>query len=150
PVAPLLIGDASGVLDWFKPKRPGDTFFPDGFTLTRNALLGRYERPKPGTRVLAFDPVRDNGRATLADGGFPTIDQLFTLLPSNTVPPNATLMSLHFNLTTGLFNGTFRHPTTHIVTALHGAVFQADASGSGFFLGAGAADGGAVDLNKSK
>jgi hypothetical protein len=149
--APLLVGDASGLLGWFKPRRLRDASFPEGFELSRAALLAHYQPPTGGTRVLALDPVPENGRTVLDQGGFTAIDQVFTLPPSNTAavsPPNVSQLTLHLAASTGLFRGTFLHPTTGQVTRFSGAVVQADASGSGYFLGTGPTDGGAVELGK--
>jgi hypothetical protein len=153
PVPPPLVGDASGSVDWFKPVRRKDAHFPNGFTLNHAVRLARYERPPAGTRVLALDPVLENGRILISASGFATIDENFTLLPGNRAvasPPNATLISLHFNVASGIFRGSFINPVNTRFTPFGGAVFQADVSGAGFFLGAGPNDAGKVTLGKSR
>src|SRR5204862_246943 len=131
PARPLVVGDARGVLDWFKPVRPHDKFFPNGLDLQRSATLARYRRPAAGTRLLAFAASAYNGRIVLDEGGFPAIDQLFTLKPNTTAaatPPNNSRLNLHFDLPTGLFHGTFK-PDGHHATPFAGAIFQADETG---------------------
>jgi uncharacterized repeat protein (TIGR01451 family) len=151
PAQRRLAGDASGLLEWFKPARSTDGFFPDELDLSRSAILARYESPDARARVLAFDPVVGNGHVVLDHGGIPMIDQAFTLLPGNhasAVSPNASRLTLDFDLRNGLFHGRFDNPVNGAPTPFRGAVFQAGVSGSGFFLGAGPKDGGAVKLGE--
>jgi hypothetical protein len=152
PVQPLLVGDAAGALVWFKPANANAARFPGGLTLRRSALLGRYQPPAKGTRLLAFDPQPDNGRIVLDGGGFPVIDQRFTLATNQKVTlsaPNGAQIELKFVSASGLFSGAFVAPASGRRTPFAGAVLQADASGSGYFLGASPTEAGAVEIDKA-
>lgn len=147
----LLFGEAEGIVDWFKPARPNDTLFPDGFTVARSALLASYVKPASGIRALAFDSADDNGHLVLADGGFAEIDQIFTLGANNKATPTAPIaanVTLKLNAATGLFTGTFINPGNSKKTTFQGALLQDLVKGFGFFTGAGATDGGSVLIEK--
>lgn len=146
----LPMGEATGDLAWFKPLRPKDAYYPNSLDLERAAILGRYEKPAIGTPILDFDPVADNGLATLNLGGSDT-NQLFTLRPSNLVTlgvPNPLKLTLSFNRLNGLFSGSFTNPANQRRTSFSGAVFQQTTSGAGYFLDTSVREGSSIDLRK--
>lgn len=151
PVAPLSLGDASGVLAWFKPARAADKYFPLGLTLSRTALVARFTPPAKGALVLAFNTGADNGHVVLDQGGITMIDQNFTLTPRATVALNTTnpaAVKLKLDAATGLFSGSFLDATSSKRVPFLGALFQPDQSGAGYFLGTGPTDGGSAVIGK--
>jgi hypothetical protein len=154
---PRAAAAASGVFAWTKPNRPADATFPGGFTTTRDFLLARYVTPTASgdRRILAFDTTLPNGTISFTNGGFASFAQDFSLQTYNLVVPvlparpNGTLgrlQTLNFDTVTGIFRGNFLNPVNKKVTAFEGAVFQANVTGSGFFLGAGAHEAGGVEI----
>jgi hypothetical protein len=151
-----LAADATGTFTWAKLNRPADPIFRGGFTTTRQVLLARYVVPTTtNRRVLAFSDPSPNGTATFAKGGFAGFSQDFNLQTYNLVVPvlparpNGTLgrlQTLNFDTVTGIFRGNFLNPASKKVTAFEGAVFQANVTGSGFFLGAGTNEAGDVEI----
>jgi hypothetical protein len=142
---------ASGAVTWFKPNRPDDARFPNGFKLTSTVSLSRYQRPRPGERILAFDPVPENGELTFSGGALVQFGQALTLTANNLVavpPPNTRRVGLRFDVDSGFFSGSFADPIDGKVIRLRGAAFQQSIAGGGFFSGAGATDSGIVVLQR--
>jgi hypothetical protein len=145
----LAVGDAIGTLGWFKPVRPDDVRFPAGFTLDPSGRIDSYFKPAAASRVLGFSNVVGNGRILLSDGGFPAIDETFTLLANNKVVPpnpNPSKLSIRINTATGLFQGIFLNPENNKKTPIQGAVFQDDVTAFGYFLGVDPTESGSVYL----
>ena len=57
-----------------------------------------------------------------------------------------TTVTVFFDVRSGTFHGHFRHPVRGLRTPFAGAVFQAQTTGAGYFLGHGGDDGGMVEL----
>jgi hypothetical protein len=145
----LAVGDATGTLGWFKPARPDDVRFPAGFTLDPSGRIDSYFKPAAASRVIGFSNGVGNGHILLSDGGFPAMDETFTLLANNKVVPpnpNPSKLSIRINASTGLFQGTFLNPENNKKTPIQGAVFQDDVTAFGYFLGVDPTESGSVYL----
>lgn len=144
PPAP---GDAQGILSAFKPSRPKDKSYANGFALSQSALLARFNPPVPDSFVLALNAGTDNCGMNIDGGNFAAINTVFTLTSKNTSvfsQPNATKLSLKLNVKNGTFTGSFIHPTSKKPTPLAGALLQNAVSGAGFFVGPGLEEGGRI------
>jgi hypothetical protein len=131
----------NGVLDWFKPTVTKG-IYAAGFT-NQSSLIGSSYIP-PATKT--------NRVVTLADGTIivsgadlsGTLTNFVTLAQDNKVTTTNAGLSLTFTLSSGLFKGSFIHPTTAKKTSFAGALLQTNNSGSGFFLESN--DSGRVSL----
>jgi hypothetical protein len=147
--ASIALGDAQGTLKWFKPVRSTDTLFPNGFNLSRTAILARYNPPVSDSFALGFNAGKNNGLVTIDKGTFMAINQLFTLTPTNTTPmalPNTSKAVLKLNAKNGIYSGTFVHPTSKKVTPFSGALIQQNATGRGYFTGTPSTEAGLVNI----
>jgi hypothetical protein len=151
PAVALPLGDASGVLDWFKPARAADKYFPLGLVLSRTGLLARFTPPAKDALVLTFPAGLDNGHVVLDQGGINTIDQPFTLTTPAKVsvaPTNPDKVTLKLGATSGLFSGSYVDATSGKPVNYFGVLFQPDQTGEGYFLGTGPTDGGSAVIGK--
>ena len=123
----------SGTLTWIKP--PVAPHFTNGITAELDIDGSRYLSPSAVNHILVWT----NGLLQLAGGNLPaalTNDVIITPLGKFT-DRGGSITNLKFSFTpkTGLFNGSFRHPSSSRTTKFHGALLQDRNSGGGFFLG---------------
>ncbi len=120
-----------GILDWFKPAVTKG-LYAAGFTNQLTLVGSSYAPPAAKTNrvvTLADGTVRLGG----GDLGS-TLTNFVTLSQDNKVTTTNAGLSLTFTLSSGLFKGSFIHPTTAKRTSFKGALLQTNNSGAGFFL----------------
>jgi len=126
-------GEIDGVVDWIKPSRPKDSYYPNGFQ-TRFTTLGSLFQPpitgqtviKLGARTLALQDTDVQLSKTLELNS----PSRFTVLN-----PDADKLSITISTSTGLISGKFlSNPVTGVWTALHAVILQGQDDGAGFFL----------------
>ena len=136
--------DCDGTPTWYHTGPAGG-----GFAQVMDFIGSGYIAPPRGMRVLHFANGADNGSVLLDEGGLPApIEKLVTVTPNNAAivsAPGADKLALSIVLKTGLFSGSFIHPTSQKKTPLNGAVLQKQDIGGGLFMSAGQA--GCVEFN---
>ncbi len=141
-------------LHWFKPARPADLIYKQGFATSVSAQTSPFHPPTGGALILAFPAGANNGKITIAGGNIPAaknISKTATLNAASKVsfPANAaTQLSMQINVANGLFTGSFIHPVTTKATPFQGVLFQKQGAGEGFFVGPSAS--GLVEFEPSK
>lgn len=133
-VAPAAL---NGLGFWLRPEAPaGAVFLPHGL-LTDIVLFGsRYTPPAPGTRLdAAFNP---NGTLTFEASGspYPNVTESVTLSPANTftyAAPNANLVKLAVNVSTGFLTGSVKFNGAKAATPLSAVLIHNASIGTGFF-----------------
>lgn len=132
---PTSEGDLDGTLNWMKPARPKDVFYPDGFTMPVPTVGSLYTKPAANVPVMNFT----NGTVTLGNGNLDApIAQAASLSSASKVAvalPNPQTVSLTINTSTGLVAGKFIHPADTKARAVLGVVLQKQNSAYGFFPG---------------
>jgi hypothetical protein len=119
---------------WLKAPRPAAKFYPLGFSIRQNAVLGRYVPPVGGTNALDWT----QGQADLGGGNLTnTVAQNLTVV-SNRVTvtkPNPLKLNLTLAPADGSLAGTIRNPATGQTNAIRGVLLQPAGLGAGSFLG---------------
>lgn len=136
------ISDATAILRWFKPVRPKDAVYPNGWPagLPVEFYAASYSQPPviPGLDAPDSD---GNAVAYAVGGGLVTqFTQRMNLADNGGVSllqPIFPRFSLRLTSRTGLFSGTFSDPVTGKLLKFSGAVQQKDEAGYGFFTGLG-------------
>jgi Matrixin/Divergent InlB B-repeat domain len=128
-----------GVLDWFKPTVTKG-LYAVGFT-NQSSLIGSSYLP-PAAKTNRVVTLADG--TIIMSGGNSSSTNFVTLTQDNKVTTTNAGLSLTFTLSSGLFKGSFIHPTTAKKTSFTGALLQTNNSGSGFFLESN--DSGQVSL----
>lgn len=121
----------------------GKSPYAGGFSTVASLIGSRYIIPAPGVRVLQFANSPDNGVVSFeqaAPGGAPglggtPLPQVITLFNNNTVLAAGRRLTLSISLQDGLFSGTVSGLKAEI--PYHGAVFQRQNMGAGWFIGSG-------------
>lgn len=131
--------DFNGQVDWFKPSRPEDKYFPLGFTVEDNDVLGSIYTTTAGRALGGFLDQANNARITLRDGNIVNpIIKLATYEATNVVTisqPAGDELSLKVNAKAGTMAGSFIHPVSGKKTSIQGVLFQKQEAGIGFFPG---------------
>ncbi|MDB6174571.1 MAG: C-terminal target protein [Chthoniobacteraceae bacterium] len=122
-----------GTLEWSKPARAKEKFWPLGFTRMLTVEGSFYSSPLRGQRVLNL-PANDTlgFRANAQENA--TMVHLTAANRFLTDLPNPTQMKLTLDPATGIVRGTFREPGTGKKRRLEGVTLQAQQEFSGFFL----------------
>lgn len=150
--ADLPDSDSTGGLYWFKPARPTDTFFKNGFDTQPSLLAQRFTPPAKNIRVLT-DWGTSSGAGTLTVSSVdlssvlaqPMTWTIANLIQSDrSILPNLTVTPV---VSTGLFSGSFLHPTTRKSMPFSGALLQKTQESLGWVQGATST--GSVLLEKS-
>ena len=141
--------DFAATLAWFKPERPADAFYPQGWPAGLSAnFLGAKYLPPPVLPGLTLPDGDGNSSLTLTGGGLlGSISQPLNLNDNGTsskVPPVLTGFSFSINATTGIFKGTALDPVAGKVRLFSGAIQQKLEIGGGVFKGASQRAGQAV------
>lgn len=140
--------DGSAELDWFKPERTRDTFYPDGFATELNMILSRFEKRK-GTSVVDFGPT-GNTRFSVFGGGVLTPltkDVIVSSKNKITVDsPGLDKTRVRVSAGNGLLSGVFVHPESGKRTPFKGVVLQKSALGQGYFLDKLSRESGGVQI----
>jgi hypothetical protein len=120
-----------GILHWFKPTVTKG-IYATGFT-NQSALTGSTYVP-PAAKTNRVVTLADD--TIIVSGGdlSSALTNFITLAQDNKVTTTNAGLSLTFTLSSGLFKGSFIHPTTAKKTSFTGALLQTNNSGSGFFL----------------
>ncbi len=123
--SPLAINGATRTIDattvlWVRPPSYTDKQFPAGFQYTLAASGVAYAAPSPATtRVMGFAATSPNATGSSSgDGVAPELTQPFTVNTSNTLtfPTNANAFKLALVPSTGLWTGSFKIPTTTVLS----------------------------------
>jgi uncharacterized repeat protein (TIGR03803 family) len=121
-------------VDWFKPARPVDKFYPAGFTTTTTLDGVLYLSPTNGSPA-----VITTNQLTLGGGNLPApivrtviIDASGAATVTN---PGNDRLTLAVDPRTGQFSGRFLNTGTGKTSAFNGVLLQSNQSGAGFFLG---------------
>jgi hypothetical protein len=131
PVSPLC---------WLAPSFPPDTsYYTNGFNQWRESLLTRYVIPPPRQNAVNWT----NAMVAIRCEDLPTPMTNQVVLENNVlrvVGGPISNFKMNITLTNGLFNGSFVHPVTKLVTTFHGALEQNPSDiypldSGGWFLG---------------
>jgi uncharacterized repeat protein (TIGR02543 family) len=150
--ADLPDSDSSGGLYWFKPARPKDAFFKNGFDTQPNLLAQRFTTPAKNVRILTgWDTSSGAGTLTVSSADLPSeLSQPVTWTIANLIQSNGSILpSLKVTpvVNTGLFSGSFLHPTTRKSMPFSGAFLQKTQESLGWLQGATST--GSVMLEKA-
>lgn len=138
--ANLAASDLSGDLTWFKPAKPTDAFYPEGWPSGLAAALrgSRYAGP-PVFPGLGATGAGGNARLTAHGGGLlGDQGQLFDLATTGGVTLLAPLLekfTLSFTAATGLYKGSVFDPSAGVSRSFGGAVLQKSEEAQGTFKG---------------
>lgn len=129
-------GDLFGQLTWIRPSGASDPKLAGGFTAELSVIGSRYSPPPRGRSILNADA----GILALRGDGFSdkTFINAISIEDNNRVVfPDQTPLKckLRLNASTGLFSGSFVHPSTGKTASIQGALLQKQRSGAGFFRG---------------
>ena len=121
--ADLPDNDSAGGLYWFKPARPTDAFFKNGFDTQPNLLAQRFTPPAKNIRILTdWDTSSGAGTLTVSSVDLssvlsqPVTWTIANLIQSDrSILPNLTVTPV---VSTGLFSGSFLHPICDLLTCL--------------------------------
>lgn len=125
--------DLSAEVEWLKPHQAAGPLYSDGFTNLSAVVGSRYVPPPAHGNVLGWT----NGIVIIGGGNLTTpLTNNITIGPDNHVtvadgPLDS--LTLTFRTTSGLFNGTFAHPTTGRNVKFAGVILQKQKRGAGFF-----------------
>lgn len=139
--ADLPDNDSAGGLYWFKPARPTDAFFKNGFDTQPNLLAQRFTPPAKNIRILTdWDTSSGAGTLTVSSVDLssvlsqPVTWTIANLIQSDrSILPNLTVTPV---VSTGLFSGSFLHPTTRKSMPFSGALLQKTQESLGWLQGA--------------
>ena len=121
-------------VDWFRPSMPTSAYYPAGFTTNVTLIGDKYVSPSAGGPSPAGDRQITLGVGNLVSN----IVQAMSIDAAGNVtvsPPNSENLKMKLQLATGLFSGSFTHPSLETTINFRGAVLQPDSSGAGYFLG---------------
>jgi len=121
-------------VDWFRPSMPTSAYYPAGFTTNVTLIGDKYVSPSAGGPSPAGDRQITLGVGNLVSN----IVQAVSIDAAGNVtvsPPNSENLKMKLQLATGLFSGSFTHPSLETTINFKGAVLQPDSSGAGYFLG---------------
>ena len=125
--------DIDGVLDWFKPFRLKDSYFPSGIQTRLSVLGNTFNAPLKGHTVIKLG----SRSATLLDSDV-NFSESVELNPLNQLTiqsPGANRLQLKISASSGLISGKFlAHPPLGTWTSLWGVILQRQDRASGFFL----------------
>ena len=135
--------DFRGKYSWFKPAKSGDKYFPLGFIIDENDLLGSAYSFTTGRALAGFANTPDNASITLDFGNLPNlIRKVATFSESNLVTMNEAAspskgegLTLKVSTRDGTFTGSFTHPLGGKKVSFQGVLFQKQQTGMGGFLG---------------
>jgi hypothetical protein len=141
------VSDCDGMnLHWFKPPKPLEKRYPDGWAggIQCDLLGAKYVIPPASAHRSVFPgltPTGGSGNADLAltEGGLlaPGIAKVLDVKANNSVVVllrEKDALSLVIAGGSGLFSGSFFHPATGKRVGMNGVVFQKQGVASGFFL----------------
>lgn len=139
--ADLPDSDSAGGLYWFKTARPTDAFFKNGFDTQPSLLAQRFTPPAKNIRLLTdWDASSGAGTLKVSSVDLPTVlSQPVTWETSNLIQSDRSILpSLTVTpvVSTGLFSGSFVHPTTRKSMPFSGALLQKTQESLGWLHGA--------------
>ncbi|HUI06684.1 MAG TPA: choice-of-anchor tandem repeat GloVer-containing protein [Verrucomicrobiae bacterium] len=124
----------SATVDWFKPNRSLDTFYPAGFATTTTLSGAIYIPPTNGAPA-----VISTNLLTLGGGNLPSNIVKTVIVDatgaSTVIDPGSDDLTLAVQPDTGQFSGSFLNAGTGDTSVFNGLLLQSDNSGAGFFLG---------------
>ena len=135
---PMVVDGGSRSIDptsviWVRPPAFTDKQFPAGFALNLAASGSAYTAPSPAsTRVMGLAAGTLNATASWnGDGVTPGLSQTFTVNAGNTLtmPVNANALQLSLAASTGLWTGSFKIPTTTVLSACKLLIVDKEAYG---------------------
>jgi|GEM_PF-1627229 len=131
--SPQTGSDASGLLVW---KKPGTTTGPytAAFETSPTLTAARYTATKP---VLALPAPPSNAKLIYDTLGLTKMLSVSTANIVTVTNAAADKTSVKINSTSGIFTGTFMHPTDSLKRSFAGAIYQKGATprGEGYFAG---------------
>ncbi|MBV6501498.1 MAG: hypothetical protein CJBNEKGG_04011 [Prosthecobacter sp.] len=138
--ADLSERDASGGVFWFKPVRTKDSYFKNGFSTQPSLVAQRYAPSAKGVRILTdWDASSGAGLLTADSADLPSaLSQPVTWTTANLIQSDQTILpglKVTTVVSTGLFSGSFLHPTTHKSMTFSGVLLQNTQEGLGWFQG---------------
>jgi uncharacterized repeat protein (TIGR02543 family) len=150
--ADLPDSDSAGGLYWFKPARPRDAFFKNGFDTKPSLLAQRFTPSAKNIRILTgWDTSSGAGMLTVSSVDLssvlaqPVTWTIANLIQSDrSILPSLTMTPV---VSTGLFSGSFLHPTTRKSMPFSGALLQKTQESLGWLQGATST--GSVKLEKA-
>jgi hypothetical protein len=108
---------------WLMPPQVTNRYYSNGFALTRDVVVARYQAPGAGQRVLNWT----NGLVIVGGGNLPgplTNQVVLTNNQFRVSGGSISNLTLSITLTNGAFTGSFQHPVTRAATALRGTLVQ--------------------------
>lgn len=140
------LSDVDGKYNWFKPVLERDFYFPLGFKIQQNDLLGSFYVPPLNERALknfTNTPIGvANANITINEGSLLvpiTHDAEFLAINTITITtPTADALKLAVKVKTGDLSGSFTHAVSGRATTVKGVLFQKQDTAFGFFKGTSA------------
>ncbi|MGD0017619.1 MAG: Ig-like domain-containing protein [Verrucomicrobiia bacterium] len=124
-------GTVEATVDWFRPEIRTARYYPSGFATNVTLVGEKYVSPSAGGPSPAGARQITLGVGNLVQDV--SIDAAGNVTASL---PNSQNLKMKLQPLTGLFRGSFRHPSLGGTINFKGAVLQSDHSGAGYFLGA--------------
>ncbi len=135
--------DFRGSYSWFKPAKSSDKYFPLGFIIEQNDLLGSAYSFTSGRALAGFANTPDNAAITLDFGNLANIIlKVATFNESNLITVNEAAsaskgegLTMKVSTRDGTFTGSFTHPLGGKKVSIQGVLFQKQQTAMGGFLG---------------
>jgi len=129
--ADRLTTDLGGRLNWSKPARPADRFYPDGFAFDTGVEGSVYTRPGAGRALLMTNGIVAFTGANPAE----TFTNSVVLGPNNKATnQSSNPLTLVIVPASGLFSGVVTPPDGGRSLSFKGALLQKQTAGRGFFI----------------
>lgn len=120
----------TGIAVWTRPGAHAPAAYPDGWVLAAPVKSSRYVAPPKGSNILGFS----QGTIRFSGGDLTSTLEFAFELSGVKASSASSGLSLKFTPSTGLFTGSFAHPSTGKKVPFKGAVLQNENCGYGYFL----------------